>query len=228
MRCLPLLSKDGGDQWSKESQETVSKQDIHSSILSSPATTKAGIIWQFNDRREALIQVSHLWYAARCEWRRLKGTGAQMQAAELQSPNYSRTRLGRTQEGAPYCQFREEVGMQQAEILQWRLARRWTLVTAISQRILGTQPAPGGPGCTQISNLGAHPKMLPTERGERRRRSGETGKNVKRVRQRIEGASQQEEAPIRRRCTHGLVLTWYWDVQHREAGKGNGFEIKDI
>ena len=35
----------------------------------------------------------------------------------------------------------------------------------------------------------------------------ETGENVKRARQRIEGDQQREEAPIRRRCTHGLVLT---------------------
>lgn len=35
----------------------------------------------------------------------------------------------------------------------------------------------------------------------------ETGENVERARQKIEGDQQQEEAPIRRKCTYGLVLT---------------------
>lgn len=84
----------------------------------------------------------------------------------------------------------EEVGMQQAEILQRGTTSRWSLATSISWRTLAHNQRL----CSLSSTfqLAPHSDMLPGERRERRRRSGHNRSGREEALQTIERGQQQK------------------------------------
>lgn len=166
--------------------------------------------------------------ASRCERRNLGWAYMQMGASESQFPNYSRTQLYEAQEGAPYNLLGVVVEIQEVEILQKGLTRRWSLATAIYLRVLSPQSAPGGSDYPQSFKFAQHCEVLPGERIEKRHRSGRNRPEREGARQRIEGGKQQGgkqhdevDAPTDQ-PSHEVEIRGYW-----EAAK-NGFEVENI